>query len=173
MTDAAMDTSDSRFTVLVLCTGNSARSIMAEALFNSIGKAAFVAYSAGSKPTGKVNPLALEQIAGLGKRSEDYRSKHWREFIAADAPRFDFIVSVCESAAEEVCPVFPGDIPHVCWKMPDPAAVTDDLDQGRAAFEKCFDELKARISTLSRMPLFDMGRCEVAAAMQSLACSTE
>lgn len=167
-----MDTSDSRFTVLVLCTGNSARSIMAEALFNSIGKSIFVAYSAGSRPTGKVNPLALEQIAGLGKGPEDYRSKHWREFIAADAPRFDFIVSVCESAAEEVCPVFPVETPHICWTMPDPAAVTGDIDQRRAAFEQCFNELKARINALTRTSLSGLGRSEIAATMQSLARQT-
>ena len=139
---------DRRLSVLVVCTGNSARSIMAEALFNSVGGTLFVAHSAGSKPVGRVNPLALEQIAELGSLPGDYSSKSWLEFTRANAPQFDVILTVCANAQAETCPTFGGDYQHVHWGLPDPAAVTQDTNTAQAAFAACFTELSARIRHL-------------------------
>jgi len=135
--------------ILVLCTGNSARSIMAEALFNTIGSPLFQAYSAGSKPTGRVNPLALEQIQTLAdSATKTYRSKSWHEFIGAGAPAFDVILTVCNNAAAEDCPLLDGTIEHVHWGLPDPAAIHNDPVAARRAFTECFASLKKRIQSL-------------------------
>lgn len=142
------DNIDKRLSILVLCTGNSARSIMAEALFNSIGSLLFKAYSAGSNPTGRVNPFALEQIETLGPLQRDYRSKSWLEFARSQAPSFDVVLTVCDNAAAESCPTFTGNCQHIHWGMSDPAAITDDPDAARQAFAICFNELKARVKTL-------------------------
>lgn len=137
-----------RLSVLVVCTGNSARSIMAEALFNSVGVALFVAHSAGSKPVGRVNPLALEQIVELGCLPGSYRSKSWLEFTRPDAPRFDVVLTVCANAQAETCPTFAGNYQHVHWGLPDPATVTEGFDAAHKAFATCFAELRARIRHL-------------------------
>jgi len=139
---------DRRLSVLVICTGNSARSIMAEALFNSVGVALFVAHSAGSRPVGRVNPLALEQIAELGSLPGNYSSKSWLEFTRPNAPQFDVVLTVCANAQAETCPTFAGDYQHVHWGLPDPAAVTEDFNAAQAAFAACFAELRTRISHL-------------------------
>ncbi|PHS75702.1 MAG: phosphotyrosine protein phosphatase [Porticoccus sp.] len=139
--------------ILVLCTGNSARSIMAEALFNTIGSTLFRAYSAGSKPTGRVNPLALEQIRTLADSApETYRSKSWQEFIGTEAPVFDVILTVCDNAAAEDCPLLDGKIEHVHWGLPDPAAIHNDPAAARRAFTECFASLKKRIQSLLASP---------------------
>ena len=142
-------TTERIYNVLFICTGNSARSIMAEALFNTIGSPLFQAYSAGSKPTGRVNPLALEQIQTLAdSATKTYRSKSWHEFIGAGTPAFDVILTVCNNAAAEDCPLLDGTIEHVHWGLPDPAAIHNDPVAARRAFTECFASLKKRIQSL-------------------------
>lgn len=136
-----------KWNVLVLCTGNSARSIMAEALFNHVAGELFTAYSAGSYPTGKVNPFAIAQLQKNGLSVDSYFSKSWDHFSGPDAPELDFVVTVCDNAAKEPCPVFAGDYLKVHWRFPDPAAYQDEATAG-AAFHSVFDTLKQRIERL-------------------------
>lgn len=133
--------------VLFLCTGNSARSILAEAAINSpaIGGGRFRGYSAGSQPKGAVHPLALETLQENGLSADGLRSKSWEEFAAADAPRIDFIFTVCDNAAAETCPVWPGHPVTEHWGLPDPAAVEGTEEDRRCAFRDTFAELRRRI----------------------------
>jgi len=155
-------------TVLVLCTGNSARSIMAEALFNTIGSPLFRASSAGSKPTGRVNPLAQEQIQTLAGSTANYHSKNWREFTHPGSTRFDIILTVCDNAAEDDCPLLNSDAEHIHWGLPDPAAIDGDLAAARRAFAACFATLKTRIERLVATPNSNPLPGAVAAAMRAL-----
>lgn len=159
---------EKRYSVLVLCTGNSARSIMAEALFNTVGQQKFQAFSAGSHPVGRVNPYALEQIKTLPLEISDYHSKSWLEFAQEGAPELDFVITVCNNAAQESCPAFPGNSIHINWALPDPAAV-DDSDAARVAFANVFGEFKSRIETLVAMPLEQHTLLKIATAMRALA----
>lgn len=131
--------------VLFLCTGNSARSILAEAYLNSAGKGRFRAHSAGSRPAGRVNPFALELLQRKGIDCAGLRSKSWDEFGAPGAPRMDFIFTVCDNAAAETCPYWPGRPVTAHWGIADPATVTGSDAQKRAAFEAAFSELSSRI----------------------------
>jgi len=133
--------------LLVLCTGNSARSIMAEALFNTVGSDYFEAYSAGSDPSGKINPFALEQIKHLVLDYEP-RSKNWDEFSGDGAPILDMLVVVCDGAAQTVCPSVPVGTKVVAWTLPDPAAVTGSNNDKSTAFGECFDIFFERIILL-------------------------
>jgi len=141
------------YNVLVLCTGNSARSILGEALFNALGKGRFIAHSAGSKPAGQVNPFALELLKQQGFSTEGLRSKSWDEFAVPGAPEFDFIFTVCDNAAGEACPLWLGKPATAHWGIPDPAAVTGDDATRRAAFRKASDQLARRIKLFMSLPI--------------------
>lgn len=141
------------YNVLFLCTGNSARSILAEALLNKRGHAQFHAFSAGSHPTGRVNPHALELLRKLGYSTDGLRSKNWDEFAVRGAPPLDFVFTVCDNAAGEVCPMWPGQPITAHWGIPDPAAVEGTDEQKRKAFDEAFRILERRISLFLSLPL--------------------
>ncbi len=144
--------SEKQYNVLVLCTGNSARSILGEVLFNALGKGKFKAYSAGSKPAGRVNPGALEWLQQQGYGIEGLRSKSWDEFAAPGAPEFDFIFTVCDNAAGEACPLWLGKPATAHWGIPDPAHIEGD-EARRAAFKKAADQLARRIQLFLSLPI--------------------
>ncbi len=141
------------YNVLFLCTGNSARSIMAEAILNYKGRLHFTAYSAGSHPTGKVRPEALRQIETAHLPTDGLRSKAWNEFSLPGAPKLDFVFTVCDNAANEVCPVWPGQPTTAHWGVPDPAAVRGSEAQVERAFREAFFILDRRISLFLSLPL--------------------
>lgn len=144
---------DRVYNVLFLCTGNSARSIMAEVLVSTMGRGRFRGFSAGSRPTGVVNPLAIEQIAATGYPLATLRSKGWDEFSAPDAPHMDFVITVCDSAAGEVCPLWPGHPISAHWGFEDPALVTGSEEVRRAAFRRVYRQLVARLNVFTSLPL--------------------
>jgi arsenate reductase len=146
------------FNVLFLCTGNTARSIMAEVLLNAMGGGRFHAYSAGSHPKGQVHPLALDLIQRNRLPAEGLRSKDWAEFSKPGAPRMDFVITVCDHAAAEVCPVWPGQPMSAHWGIPDPAAETRDDEARRRAFFTAYSQLAQRISILVNLPLASLDR---------------
>jgi arsenate reductase (thioredoxin) len=141
------------FNVLFLCTGNSARSIMAEVILNTLGKGKFKAYSAGSHPTGKVNRFALELLRNNRLPVEDVRSKDWSEFSRPDAPFLHFMITVCDQAAAEPCPIWPGEPMTAHWGIQDPAAVQGSDEDKRKAFLKAYTELHRRIALFINLPL--------------------
>ena len=155
------------FNVLVLCTGNSARSILAEALFNHLGGGRFKAYSAGSQPSGTVNPVALETLDRHGVPLPEARSKSWDEFAAPDAPHMDFIFTVCASAAGEACPIWPGHPSTAHWGIADPAHV-EPLAARREAFATAYRQLARRIGTFVALPLETLSAQEIAAAARRI-----
>ncbi len=144
--------SEKQYNVLILCTGNSARSVLGEVLFNVLGKGLFKAYSAGSKPAGKVNPGAIEWLQTHGHSIEGLRSKSWDEFSRPDAPVFDFIFTVCDNAAGETCPLWLGHPATAHWGIPDPAHIEGD-DARRAAFSKAAEQLARRIQLFMALPI--------------------
>lgn len=146
------------FSVLFLCTGNSARSILAEAYLNAAGKGRFTAYSAGSRPAGKVNPLALELLEKNRLPTSGLRSKSWDEFARPSAPQLDFVFTVCDNAAGEVCPVWPGQPISAHWGVADPAAAAGADAERRKAFVRAFTELSTRINLLLALPLDKLDR---------------
>ena len=143
---------DQIYNVLFLCTGNSARSIMAEALLKHLGKGRFRAFSAGSHPAGQVNPLAIEQLRLADLPVGGLRSKNWEEFSAPNASALDFVFTVCDKAAGEVCPIWPGQPMTAHWGIEDPAALEGSDDQKRQAFAKAFNQLNRRISLFVSLP---------------------
>jgi len=145
--------SEQPYNVLFLCTGNSARSILAESLLNRWGQNRFRAFSAGSFPKGAVHPLALDLLQQRGFSTEGLRSKSWDEFAAPGAPSLDFIFTVCDNAAGEVCPIWPGKPLTAHWGIPDPAAATGSHEQRAAAFRTAFAELEDRIRAFIDLPL--------------------
>jgi arsenate reductase len=141
------------YNVLFLCTGNSARSILAEVLLNRLGQGRFRAFSAGSHPAGQVNPLAIEQLQAAHLPTEGLRSKDWEEFARPGAPALDFVFTVCDKAASEVCPVWPGQPMTAHWGVEDPVAVQGDETQRRKAFALAFSVLQRRISLFLSLPI--------------------
>jgi arsenate reductase (thioredoxin) len=156
------------YNILVLCTGNSARSILAEALFNTLGAGRFKAHSAGSHPTGRVNPFAIEQVCALGYPVEGLRSKSWDEFAQADSPRMDFIVTVCDNAAGEVCPLWPGQPVTAHWGFPDPAAVVGSDEVKRAAFAQTLRQIRNRVQLFLSLPLETLDRMAIESRMRAI-----
>jgi arsenate reductase len=146
------------YNVLFLCTGNSARSLLAESLLNKIGAGKFVAHSAGSHPTGRVNPNALALLKRLDFPTGDLLSKSWDEFAAASAPPLDFVFTVCDNAANEVCPVWPGQPMTAHWGVPDPAAVEGDEEKIAHAFRDAFLLLQRRIELFANLPVDKLDR---------------
>lgn len=141
-----------QFNVLFLCTGNSARSILAEAILNRVGEGCFQAFSAGSHPKGEVHPAALRLLNQLEYDTSDFRSKSWDEFAAVDAPPLDFIFTVCENAAGETCPIWPGKPVTAHWGLPDPAAVEGSEGEIAAAFADTYRMLTNRITPFTALP---------------------
>ena len=150
-----------KYNVLFLCTGNSARSIMAEAILNQKGKGQFVAYSAGSHPTGAVRPEALQQMALAGISIEGLRSKSWDEFARPGAPEMNFVFTVCDNAANEACPYWPGQPMTAHWGVADPAAVKGTTEEIERAFHSAFVTLERRITLLLALPLATLERMTI------------
>jgi len=141
------------YRVLFVCTGNSARSVLAEATLNHLGRGRFLAYSAGSQPASRVNPHALRQLARAGMPTEGYRSKSWDEFSGDGAPALDLVVTVCDSAAQETCPVFFGDFVRAHWGLPDPVAVQGSEEDIEQAFAQAHRIIRHRIEQLLALPI--------------------
>lgn len=149
---------DKIYNVLFLCTGNSARSILAEAILQREGLGKFNAYSAGSQPKGAVHPYALDLLKQLNHATKGLRSKSWDEFAVAGAPKLDFVFTVCDSAAAEVCPIWPGQPMTAHWGVPDPAAVEGSEAEKRFAFADTYRMMKNRISIFVNLPMSSLDR---------------
>jgi protein-tyrosine-phosphatase len=145
--------SDRVYNVLFLCTGNSARSILGEAIMNREGKGRFRGFSAGSHPRGAVHPFTLDLLRGLGHPVDELRSKPWDEFAEPGAPQLDFVFTVCDDAAKETCPVWPGQPMSAHWGLPDPAAVEGSETERRAAFAETYRMMKNRIAAFTSLPM--------------------
>lgn len=158
--------------VLFLCTGNSARSILAEALLGTLGKGRFQAFSAGSQPAGRVQPIAAELATGLGYPADRLRSKSWDEFAAPDAPSIDFVITVCDDAAAETCPIWPGHPAHAHWGVPDPAAVEGDDETKRRAYGRVMATLRRRVELLLSLPLDELDRVSAQAHVSAIGRAT-
>jgi arsenate reductase len=156
------------YNILILCTGNSARSIMGEALFNTLGAGRFKAYSAGSHPTGRVNPFAIELVRELGYPAENLRSKSWDEFAVPGAPELDFVVTVCDKAAGEMCPLWPGQPVTAHWGFPDPAAVEGSDEEKRAAFRQALHQIRNRVQLFLSLPLESLDRLAIENKMRAI-----
>jgi arsenate reductase len=160
--------SESIYNVLFLCTGNTARSILAESILRKDGGGSFRAFSAGSQPKGQVNPFALKVLASLNYPVDGMRSKSWQEFAAPDAPVIDFVFTVCDSAAGESCPVWPGQPMTAHWGIEDPAAVEGTDLQKEAAFVAAFRYLKNRIGIFTSLPLRGIDRLSLGARLRDI-----
>jgi arsenate reductase len=159
------------FNVLFLCTGNSARSILAESLLNQWGRGRFVGYSAGSYPKGAVHPIALELLKNMKVPTTGLRSKSWDEFAAPGAPHMDFVITVCDNAAGEVCPIWPGQPMTAHWGIADPAAVQgSDKDQWKA-FRAAFSELDSRIKIFASLPIRSLDRIKLQEHLDAIGAS--
>ncbi len=157
-----------QYNVLFLCTGNSARSIMAEALLNNLGKGSFRAFSAGSYPVGRVNPYTLEILEKYGFPTGDLRSKQWDEFSQADSPHLDFVITVCDKAAGEACPVWPGQPMTAHWGIPDPAAEEGAEEAKRRAFHDAMNQLQRRISVFVSLPFDKLDQIKLQQTMHEI-----
>lgn len=160
--------SDRPYSVLFLCTGNSARSILAESLVNHWGRGKFRGFSAGSHPKGQVHPLAVELLHRMNLPTESLRSKSWDEFAAPGAPPLDFIFTVCDNAAGEVCPVWPGKPMTAHWGIADPAAVEGTGAEKAFAFRKAFKEMEARIKLFTSLPIGSLDSMRLQARLREI-----
>lgn len=160
------------FNVLFLCTGNSARSILAEALINHWGRGKFVGFSAGSSPKGKVHPIALELLQHMKMPTEGMRSKSWDEFAKPVAPKLDFVFTVCDNAAGEACPVWPGQPMTAHWGVEDPAAVEGRETDQWLAFRKTFRELESRIKIFTSLPIRSLDRVKLQERLHAIGKTT-
>ncbi len=156
------------YTVLFLCTGNSARSILAEALLNALGKGRFKAVSAGSFPKGAVHPAVLDYLRSVDLPTDGLRSKAWDEFAGPDAPEIDFVITVCDNAANEVCPVWPGQPVTARWGLADPAAIDGAEFEVAAAFRDTARALRARIEPFVNLPDQSLGRLSAKAELERI-----
>jgi arsenate reductase len=156
------------YNVLFLCTGNSARSILAEAILNHRTKGDFSAYSAGSHPSGAPRPEALKQLESAGIPTAGLRSKSWDEFAAADAPHMDFVFTVCDNAAKEVCPLWPGHPMTAHWGIPDPAAVKGSPEEIERAFREAFVVLDRRIALFLSLPIATLRQLAIQTEIESI-----
>ena len=154
--------------VLFICTGNSARSILAEALLNEMGGGRFRAYSAGSDPKGQVNPFAIKELQSMHISVDGLRSKSWEEFARPDAPQMDFVFTVCDDAAGEVCPLWPGQPVSAHWGMPDPAAVEGSDEDKRKAFRETAVTIRRRLELMLALPLDRLEKLAVHSEMQQI-----
>ncbi|MGB0133687.1 arsenate reductase ArsC [Dokdonella sp.] len=159
---------DRIFNVLFLCTGNSARSILAESILAKDGGGRFRAFSAGSMPKPDVNPLAIETLASLGYPTEGLRSKSWDEFEKPDAPVMDFVFTVCDNAAGEVCPIWPGHPQTAHWGIEDPAAAQGSMIEQKHAFATAFRHMKNRISVFTALPILRLDRTSLNTQLQEI-----
>lgn len=157
-----------KYNVLFLCTGNTARSILAEGILRKEGAGRFSAFSAGSQPKGVVNPFAIKTLAGHGYPTDGYRSKSWEEFANPNAPVMDFVFTVCDSAAGEACPIWPGQPMTAHWGIPDPAAVEGTDLEKQAAFNTAFRYLKNRITTFVNLPIKSIDRMALGSHLQEI-----
>jgi arsenate reductase (thioredoxin) len=164
---------DRRFNVLFLCTGNSARSIMAEAILNREGRGSFRAFSAGSQPKGHVHPNTLDLLRNLNFDVSGFRSKNWNEFSGPDATPLDFVFTVCDDAAGEACPLWPGQPMTAHWGVPDPAAATGNEAQIRLAFAETFRMISNRISLFVSLPLRSLDRLSLQKQLDSIGKSKD
>ncbi|PVB61486.1 arsenate reductase ArsC [Labrenzia sp. 011] len=164
--------SDGVYNVLFLCTGNSARSIMAEAILNRNGAGRFKAYSAGSNPAGEVRPEALALLKKLNFKTDGLRSKDWSEFAGPDAPVMDFVFTVCDNAAKESCPVWPGQPMSAHWGLPDPAAVDGTEAERQVAFNEAFRMLNTRISIMTNLPMASLDRLSLQKKLEDIGKTT-
>lgn len=160
------------FTVLFLCTGNSARSVLAEAIMNRTGQGKFRAFSAGSQPKGEIHPYTLDLLRKLNFDVSGLRSKSWAEFSGANAPRLDFVFTVCDSAAAETCPVWPGQPMTAHWGVPDPAAATGSEAEVRLAFADAFRMLDNRISIFTSLPISSLDRLALQRRLDEIGLAT-
>lgn len=159
---------DKIYNVLFLCTGNSARSIIAEALLNQLGRGRFKAHSAGSHPSGRVNPFSIEILGSAGLDTTGLRSKNWEEFAQPGAPRMDFVFTVCDAAAAEVCPIWPGQPMSAHWGVADPAAVEGTDEQKRAAFKEAATILRRRIELLINLPITTLDKLTIQSKLKEI-----
>jgi len=159
---------DRPFNVLFLCTGNSARSVIAEAILNKIGAGRFVAHSAGSQPKGQVYPRTIELLQGLGYDTSRFRSKSWSEFARPGAPALDFVFTVCDNAAGETCPVWPGQPMTAHWGVPDPAEATGTEAEVALAFKDAYRMLDRRIAIFTALPIRSLGQLSLQARLKEI-----
>jgi arsenate reductase (thioredoxin) len=156
------------FNVLFLCTGNSARSILAEALTTTLSQGRFIGFSAGSKPTGKVHPIAEALAIEMGYPKKNLRSKSWEEFSKPDAPHMDFIITVCDNAANEACPIWLGHPATAHWGFPDPASIDGNDQDKRLAFQKILDMIKRDIELFIKLPLESLNHEVIKKSIQAI-----